>query len=156
VKTDEFYATYLGLRAEPVSTFLGDSPSSWALPITSMNEDVLLIQLGVSRGERDRIEGILRRHPSSTVTLSEEQQISRAVIRLAADPPLQVGRMQRRTAGWLVRPFPLGQPCEDRTKDRTVPFGARYHLALRSARLVFAESWMCSPMAQGFDFRAKI
>jgi hypothetical protein len=69
---------------------------------------VLLIQLGVSRGERDRIESVLRRQPSSTVTLSEEQQTSRAVIRLAADPPLQVGRMQRRTSGWLVRPFPLG------------------------------------------------
>eukprot|EP00966_Prymnesium_polylepis_P111486 2578862-Prymnesium_polylepis.1 len=47
--------------------------------------------------------------------------MSRAIVQLAANPPPEVGRMQRRTAESLLRPFPLGlrfsgknmspQPC---------------------------------------------
>eukprot|EP00966_Prymnesium_polylepis_P123593 2857763-Prymnesium_polylepis.1 len=36
--TDEFYASFLALRAEPTPTFLGHTASKWALPITSANE----------------------------------------------------------------------------------------------------------------------
>jgi len=50
------------------------------------------------------------RSPSdpSGLELTEEQQTMRALVRLAANPPLRVGKMQRRTAKALLRPYPLG------------------------------------------------
>jgi len=40
--------------------------------------------------------------------ISEEEVSSRAIVRLAADPPVATGFVQRRTSGWLLRPYPLG------------------------------------------------
>ena len=101
--TDPFYASYLSLRSIPVDVFLSDEPPKDPLPITSIGEDKLLLELGVSRGERDQIEGL-----AALGDQVEAQLSARAIVRLAADPAPEVGVMQRRTAKWLTRPFPLG------------------------------------------------
>ena len=101
--TDAFYASYLSVRSIPVDVFLLDGPPKDALPITSIGEDKLLLKLGVSRGERDQIEGL-----AALGDQIEAQLASRAIVRLAADPAPEVGVMQHRTAKWLTRPFPLG------------------------------------------------
>jgi len=109
--TDEFYASYLSLRAEPVANFMERRQSRWALPITSVNEDRYLRALGVSVFERNEIEGLMGGRAQSAAALhglTGAQQSSRAVVRLAVNPPAAVGEMQRRTAAWLLRPYPLG------------------------------------------------
>jgi len=108
--TDTYYAEQLGLRSLPVPTFLSSAPASVALPITSINEDRLLVELGIVHAERNQIEGL---HSSSSRArgghvLSEEQLSSIAISRLAANPPPEVGIIQRRTQKWMLRPFPLG------------------------------------------------
>jgi len=111
IVTDPFYADCVCLRSLPVGVFLGTSRSQWVLPITSINEDRLLKELGIPRAERGVIEGLQIGRPSPSATgvgLTEEQQSSRAIVRLAATPPPEVGVMQQRTAQWLCRPFPLG------------------------------------------------
>lgn len=108
--TDISYVNILGLRSRPVSNFmrsLDGPPDSQALQVTSLNEDRLLIVLGVPRSERDDIEGLmLRRSNSRALATTEAQQSARALFRLATNPPLDVGLVQRRTAGWLLRPYP--------------------------------------------------
>ena len=110
--TDAFYASVLCLRSVPVPKFLDSAPAAWALPITSINEDRLLEELGLKRSERDQIEGLqvdltttAGQHGGFAMT---EELSSRAIRRLAANPPAEVGRMQRRTAERLLRPYPLG------------------------------------------------
>ena len=103
-KTDKFYALHLCLRSEPVSAFLGDAKPKSELPITSINEDRLLKALGISVSERNLIEGLLARSKGQVgIGLTEEQQTSRAIVRLAANPPPEVKGIQRRTADWLLR-----------------------------------------------------
>ena len=109
--TDKFYASLLALRSEPIATFRNHLiTSKWELPISSINEDGLLTELGLPIHERYEIEGLLtgRSQADAALSLTEEQQTSRAIVRLAANPPLQVGRVQRRTAEYLLRPYPLG------------------------------------------------
>jgi len=112
IVTDEFYGSCVTLRSLPVSVFLSDKPPKWPLPITSINEDRLLKQLGVSKAERAQIEGLqMGNRSASSATnggLTEEQLSSKAIVKLAASAPPDVGTMQRRTASWLCRPFPLG------------------------------------------------
>jgi hypothetical protein len=103
-KTDEFYSSILGLRSEPIESFLGHAAPKWALPITSCNEDRFLKLLGLPADQRNRIEGLIGRSPAE----DEERQISREIVVLAANPPPSVGQLQRRTARWLIRPYPLG------------------------------------------------
>jgi hypothetical protein len=88
---------------------LGRSASAWALPITSIAEDRYLKELGLPITERNQIEGLLSGRSSSQAAtgLTEEKIMSRAVVRLAANPPPAVGMMQRRTADWLLRLLPL-------------------------------------------------
>jgi len=38
----------------------------------------------------------------------QQQRTSSALVQLALVAPPEVGRMQRRTAGWLLRPYPIG------------------------------------------------
>ena len=112
--TDAFYSAQVCLRSLPVHTFMSNAPREWALPITSINEDRMLELLGVSQADRNQIEGLRDataardRSSDDGPTITEEQRTSSAVARLAANPPPQVGPMQRRTAKWLLRPFPLG------------------------------------------------
>jgi hypothetical protein len=113
IVTDEYYAACISLRSVPVSDFLGPSPPVWPLPITSINEDRLLKELGLSNAERSAIEGLQFAQAStpdpsgSGMGLTEEQLSSRAIVRIAATAPPEVGAMQRRTAKWLLR-----TPCE--------------------------------------------
>jgi len=124
--TDEYYKSLLSLRSVSVSAFLGQgSPEGWVLPITSMNESKFLALLGLSRNERSEIEGLRLSRPGvlheSDHGFMADQLSTRAVIQLAENPPAEVGDMQRRTALWLLRPYPLGlrfsgknmspQPC---------------------------------------------
>jgi len=110
--TDDFYASCLCLRTVNLEYFLRGNAQGWAMPITSINEDKLLTLLGLPRGELDLIEGLQIRSATAGihhgVGLTEEQLSSRAVARLAANPTAEVGRMQQRTALWLLRPYPLG------------------------------------------------
>jgi len=116
VFTDNFYAECVCLRSLPVDAFLAGTPLQSPLPITSINENRLLMEIGLPLAERNQIEGLqMRRAPAAGLAhhgnqfaLTEEQLSSRAISRLAANPPLGVGTMQRRTICWLLRPFPLG------------------------------------------------
>mmetsp|Transcript_54109 Transcript_54109/g.160504 ORF Transcript_54109/g.160504 Transcript_54109/m.160504 type:complete len:614 (+) Transcript_54109:2410-4251(+) len=116
VSTDEYYGSYLSLRAATVQAFLEGARPNWPLPITSMNEDTLLVHLGLSTPERNQIEGLQTSRRSSTsrrlseneLGLTDEQLSTRAIARLAANPPSGVGEFQRKTRGWLLRPYPLG------------------------------------------------
>jgi hypothetical protein len=101
--TDDFYASQLCVRSLPVAAFLKDAPPKWPLPITSINEDRLLRELGLTHTQRNDIEGLSSVSVRGGRGLTEAQLSSRAIARLAADPPSQVGRMQQRTARWLVR-----------------------------------------------------
>ena len=110
--TDPFYAAHLCLRSLPVPTFLGGAPPVWELPITSIKEDRLLHELGLSLAERNQIEGLHVGRSSSTsasgLGLSESQLSALAIVRLAANPPPETGQLQRKSAGWLLRVFPHG------------------------------------------------
>jgi len=106
--TNEFYAQYLSMRSVPLHHFLRGSPPKWALPISSINEDRLLKELGLSAADCNQLEGLHVERSPSEVGRTEEQQVSQAALRLAADPPLAVGRMQQRTTSHLLRPYPLG------------------------------------------------
>ena len=114
ILTNAFYAGCLALRSLPVSAFLGGAPSKWPLPITSINEDRLLKELGVSLDERNQIEGLQAQRTSREnrrlwSSSADQPLASHPLVRLAANPPPEVGIMQQRTCrGWLVRPFPLG------------------------------------------------
>eukprot|EP00966_Prymnesium_polylepis_P244206 5647632-Prymnesium_polylepis.2 len=120
-KTDETYAALLGLRSVPFADFLCETTSN--LEIASVNEavpqgleprvDRLLKQLGLPSAERASIEG-LRTGGTEMDTVrgsrpkTEEQLAAMVLARLAHDPPMRVGAMQRHTAQKLLRPFPLG------------------------------------------------
>ena len=109
-ETSEFYASCLCLRSVALPAFMSSAPSKWLLPITSINEDRMLSLLGLPRAERDQLEGLR----AGTMTAAGDRQISdeqislSAIIRLTSNPPEEVGRMQRKTARWLLRPYPLG------------------------------------------------
>jgi len=123
--TDESYLSTVAIRAQPISTFLGRIAPLALLPITSMNEDRCLKELGIPKDERDRIEGLQvgldfsdsvrligRAAPNTSSwrrrSLTEQQLSSRTLARFAADPLPEVGAMQRRTTTKMWRPFPLG------------------------------------------------
>jgi len=101
--THPIYEGVLTVRASPLPTFLGAARPKWPITITSLSEDKLLASLGVPKAERKQIESLVQ-----SASVHDDPLKSRALIRLAADPPLEAGRMQRRTAAWLLRPFPLG------------------------------------------------
>jgi len=105
---DDLYISCLGLRTIQVKFFLGDAPLQWPLNITSINEDRLLKEMGLSRAERDQIEDLSSASVIEGQDLTEAQPSTTAIVRLAADPPPDVGVMQRRTESRLLRPFPLG------------------------------------------------
>jgi len=111
---DSFYQSILTLRSLPISSFLGDNTPVWVLPITSINEDRFLAEIGLSTEERSLIEGLQNARRASVAasslggSLTDEQLSSKAIVRLARDPPPAVGNFQRRTCKWLLRPFPLG------------------------------------------------
>ena len=106
---DPLYAEYVSLRSERFSDFLNSRrPARWQLPITSVNEDLLLAALGLPVAERNRIEGLQTWHnaaPGVSGRLTEEQRMNRAIVKLAADPPKEVGRMQTLTTKKLLRPL---------------------------------------------------
>jgi len=112
--TDAFYAECLALRSVPVDSFLGSEPQQWVLPITSMTEDRLLRELGLSTVERNQIEGLFTKRSASaralrgTPGVADSVLSTAAIVRLAHNPPPEVGRMQQRTACKLLRPYPLG------------------------------------------------
>jgi len=111
--TNEYYAGILTLRSMPAASYLNASISSpWVLPITSMNEDRVLKELGLSEVERSQVEGLSIRGKSLETSegfgMTEEQISSRVIARVAANPPPEAGHLQRLTAKKLLRPFPLG------------------------------------------------
>jgi len=106
IRTDERYARILGLRSHPCSAFFKDESPKWVLPISSINEDKLLIKLGIADSERNLIEGL---HAGRGVLgRTGGASSAPALARLAANPPPQVFNVQRRTLAWLLRPYPEG------------------------------------------------
>jgi hypothetical protein len=87
--------------------FLGDGPRPWVLCITSISESRLLTELGLPRVEQNQILGLQVRRAAGVISggvwLSGQQLSNRAIVRLAANPPPQVGKMQRYTSRRLVR-----------------------------------------------------
>ena len=76
--------------------------------LCGQNEDLLLKQLGLPGVERRQIEGVMTHAASSSqsrLAVTEDTLSTRALLRLAADPPPQVGDIQRRTTRWLLRPL---------------------------------------------------
>jgi len=107
--TDDYYASWLTLQSMPVQAFLiGERPTTSRWPITSINEDRLLVALGLRRADRDQIEGLASVSVRDKYGLTVDQLSSRAIAVFAAMSPQEVGAMQRRTSGWLLRPYPLG------------------------------------------------
>lgn len=102
---DDFYSECICLRSHPVARFLAGDPPDWLLPVSSVNEDRLLRELGVPEVERQQIEEL---HPGRFSDVTVKQLASRAMQRLAFSPPLEAGRLQRLTQNWHLRPFPLG------------------------------------------------
>lgn len=134
MKDDEYYISCLGLRAVSVEALLADAQQKWPLQITSFNEDKVLRALGVSKAEQHQIEGLQHGQFSNNrrvairddrqqagLGLTNDQLCSRAIARLAANPPQKVGRFQQRTVDKQVRAYPHGlrfsgsnmnpQPC---------------------------------------------
>ena len=155
----EVYVSGLALRSVPVATFLRDAgvrSPPWVMPITSINENELLKQLGVSREDRDLIEGLQIRMPlkgpqrDTRVGLTEQQLSSGALARFVRDPPSAVGHMQQRTSEWLLRPFPLGYAISNasRTLKTDCAFGARDAFTTESTIVV--ARWLAA-----FDSAAK-
>jgi hypothetical protein len=106
--TDTFYSGYLSLRSCPFTDFMRDKRWQWALSISSASEDKLLRALGLSRTERNQIEGLASMSERGGPGLTEEQLAMAAVGRLAANPPAGVGKIQRLSSRRLLRPYPLG------------------------------------------------
>ena len=107
--TDPSYAACLALRSHPVNKFFAqEMRPDWVLPISSINEDRLLMEMGLTQEQRNQIEGLASVRMRSQLGLTPQQLAMRAIVHLAADPPAGVGHFQRRTCRWLLRPFPLG------------------------------------------------
>jgi len=106
IRTDERYANVLAVRSHPLSTFLTNGPALSVLPVSSINEDKLLRELGLSDSERYLIEGF--QAGQGVLGRTEKSSSKAALVRLAADPSPQVHAMQRRSLRWLFRPYPLG------------------------------------------------
>jgi len=107
------YAVCLGVRTVPFVGFMAQDSGQVVLPMTSLSENRLLGALGLPSAEKKQLEGLQARRTSFVSTihglrLTEDQLVSLAAIRLAHDPPQEVGAMQRRTAKWLSRVYPLG------------------------------------------------
>jgi len=119
--TDEFYASLLCMRSEPIKGFLG-SVSKWTMPITSVNEDRMLKLLGISAYERNQIEGLQSSRSQFAAGVTEEQQTTRAVMNFTTNPTRTVGVMQRRTAGWMLRPYPLGLRFSGKNMSPLIPW----------------------------------
>jgi len=104
--TDEYYAATLSLRSLHLQAFLGDEQPTSPPTMTSINEDRLLIVLGLTAQERNQIEGLASVH--ERFGLTEEQMSAHAVTLAVVDPPPTVGIMQRKTSARLLRSYPLG------------------------------------------------
>jgi len=131
--TDEYYASFLVLRTVAASSFLSNKPPKWLLPITSIMEDKLLKALGCKSAVRSQIEGLQNKRTFSkdATRLTEDQHSTLAIVRLAADPPPEVGLMQRKTRNWLLRPFPLGVRFSGKNMSPLPPWlGGAQHVCL--------------------------
>ena len=101
--TDEYYAATLSLRSLHLQAFLGDEQPTSPPTMTSINEDRLLIVLGLTAQERNQIEGLASVH--ERFGLTEEQMSAHAVTLAVVDPPPTVGIMQRKTSARLLRSY---------------------------------------------------
>jgi hypothetical protein len=135
MKDDEYYISCLGLRAVSVEALLADAQQKWPLQITSFNEDKVLRALGVSKAEQHQIEGLQHGQFSNNrrvairddrqqagLGLTNDQLCSRAITRLAANPPQKVGRFQQRTVDKQVRAYPHGCVASLRTHNLWTAF----------------------------------
>ena len=99
------YVSCLTFRSIPFKKWLEGEPP-WPLTIASVGEDLLLKELGLSKTERNLIEGL--NATRSTPGLAEAQLAHHSLVRMAANPPSGAGRLQRLTAKVALRSFPLG------------------------------------------------
>ena len=108
---DDLYLSCLSIRAVPLTEFMDGVAPRWPLTMVSVQEDALLKKLlELSQVQRNEIEGLTLQQGSVTgiqnaLARTDEQLSSRAIARLAATPPPNVGSVQRRTTRWLLRPY---------------------------------------------------
>ena len=99
--TEELLGSIISIRSLGVEDFFEENKSQWPIPITSINEDKLLTEIGVAPDQRKEIEGLV---PART-TVGKSMS---ALAGLAYDPPEKVGHAQRCTTARLARLHPLG------------------------------------------------
>jgi len=112
---DAFYSGLLAVRSLPLPSFMGfaPQPSFAPFPITSCSEAKFLALLGLPKAERKLMQGLnvsrsLLAGAGHGASHSDSQLSALATVRLAVDPPLEVGKLQGRTSNWLLRIFPHG------------------------------------------------
>jgi hypothetical protein len=117
--------------------------------------------MGLPRSERNQIEGLQIRRSSTdggerniSSGLTDDQLSAKAIARLVADPPSQIGELQRRTAKWLLRPYrnwlrfdsaaPINTPSVNSlsASDRDC-----CHLILL-CRILVLQLWACASLAK--------
>jgi len=101
-RTDELYAGILTMRSRPFKEFWSDMPRAWPLTISSVQEDTLLRAMGLSKHERNELEGLT--HKQSTTADAAADPI----LSLAYCPPKETGKLQFLTTTKLLRSYPLG------------------------------------------------
>jgi len=110
--SDSVYANCLSIRSMPIGDFLASPCPGPKMIMTSTAEGRFLAMMDVHGAERSQIQGLQIRNSelgsAGKLGLTEEQLSTRAVVRLAGNPPLRVGLMQRQTSQRLLRVYPLG------------------------------------------------
>jgi hypothetical protein len=96
-RTDELYAGILTMRSRPFKEFWSDMPRAWPLTISSVQEDTLLRAMGLSKHERNELEGLT--HKQSTTADAAADPI----LSLAYCPPKETGKLQFLTTTKLLR-----------------------------------------------------
>jgi len=99
--TERTLALVISLRTCPVDNLFAES-GPWPLTFSSVNEDRLLKQYGLSKAERNEIEGLVGE------SVGPSKRTQQAAVGLSYDPPAAVAEVQRVTRKALLRPYPLG------------------------------------------------
>jgi len=105
-QADPLYLSCLAMRSVRFNDLMHNAPAIWPLQSASINEDRLLEVIGVHEVERHQMENLARPGTEDIRRLQELSTI--ALARLAANPPPEVGLVQRIATAHQLRSFPDG------------------------------------------------
>ena len=108
-RTDELYAGILTMRSRPFKEFCRDKPLAWPLTISSVQEEMLLRAMGLSKHERDELEGLTDKRSMTADAAADP------ILSLAYCPPKETAKLQFLTATKLLR------PCKELPYDPSRP-----------------------------------